>query len=81
MNSDIENIASTNQSFLISIYDVINDSYCGVVKGFSKMFQNQCENNPNEPQNMPSEVKAALKQLLWKQVVWTSGYDPPKGVR
>ena len=38
MNLDIENIASTNQQFWRSIYEVIDDSYFGVVKLFPKIF-------------------------------------------
>ena len=34
-----------------------------------------------EPHNIPSEVKAALKNGYVTGVVCISGYDPPKGVR
>ena len=57
MNVEIENIAITKQPFWISIYEVIDDSYFEVVNLFPKTFKNQCKNNPNEPQNIPSEVK------------------------
>ena len=63
MNVDIENIASIKQPFWRSIYEVIDDSYFEVVKLFPTTFLNQCKNNPNEPQNIPSEVKAALKKM------------------
>ena len=62
MNLYIENIASTNQSFWISIYEVIDDWYFEVVKPFPIIFLNQCINNPDEPQNIPSEFKAAFKK-------------------
>ena len=38
MNLDIENILSTDQPFWRSIYEVIYDSYFGVVKCFPKRF-------------------------------------------
>ena len=45
-----------------------------MIKHFSTTFKNQCKNNPNEPQNMPSEVKESLKKMdmengLYAQVV------------
>ena len=40
MNLDIDNIAGTNQQFWISIYEVIDDSYFGVVKLSPKIFLN-----------------------------------------
>ena len=43
MNLDIENIASTNQQFCRSIYEVIDDSYFKVVKLFPTPFLNQCK--------------------------------------
>ena len=66
MNLDIEDTASTNQQVWRSIYEVIDDSYFGVVKLFPTTFLNQCKNNPNEPQNIPNEVKVALKQFICK---------------
>ena len=53
MSLDIENIASKKQPFWRSIYEVTDDSYFEVVKLFPRIFQNQCKNNPNEPQNIP----------------------------
>ena len=60
MNLDIENIASKNHKIWRSIYEVIHDDYFKVVKLFPREFLNQCKNNRNEPQNIPSEVKAAF---------------------
>ena len=60
MNLDIENIASTNQQFCRSIYEVINDSYFKVVTLLPTPLLNQCQNNPNEPHNIPNEVRAAF---------------------
>ena len=60
MNLDIENIASKNQPFWRSIQEVIDDSYFGVINLFPKIFLNQCKNNPNEPQNISSKVKASF---------------------
>ena len=60
MNLDIENIYSTKQPFWKTVYETIDDSYLEVVKTFTKIFLNQCKNNPNEIQNIPSEVRAAF---------------------
>ena len=38
INVEIENIASKKQQFWISIYEVIDDSYFGVVIFFPKIF-------------------------------------------
>ena len=81
MNVDIENIVSKKQPFWRSIYEIIDDSYFEVVKLFPTTFLNQCRNDPNEPQNIPSEVKEAFKNGFGTWVECTSGYDPPKGVR
>ena len=66
MNVDIENIASTKQPFWISINEVIDDSIFKVLQLFPTTFLNQCNNNQNEPQNIPNEVKADLKKWLLK---------------
>ena len=58
MNVYIENTSSLKTLFWRSIYEVIDDSYFGVTKLFPTTFLKQCRNNPNEPQNIPSEVKA-----------------------
>ena len=60
INGDIENITSKKEQFWKSIYEVIDYSYFGVVNFFPKLFLNQCKYNPNEPQNVPSKVKAAF---------------------
>ena len=82
INVDIENIASKKQPFWRTIYEVIDYSYFEIVKLCPTTFLNQCKNNPNEPQNIPSEVKASFQKYPWnKGVICTIGYDPPKGVR
>ena len=43
-----------------SIYEVIDDSYFEATKLFPTKKLNQCRNNPNETQNMPSEFNAAF---------------------
>ena len=60
MNLDLEKISIKKQPFWRPIYEVIDDSYFGEVKLFSKMFLNQCRNNPNEHKNIPNEFKAAF---------------------
>ena len=58
LNVDIKNIASKKQPFWRSIYEVIDDSYFEATRLFPSTFLNQCRNNPNEPHNIPSEIKA-----------------------
>ena len=64
MNLDIDNIASTNQHIWRSIYELIHNSYFKIVNLFPKISLNQCKNYPNEPQNIPNEVKNALKMAM-----------------
>ena len=81
MNVGIENISSKKQPFWRSIYEVIEYSYFEVLKIFPTTFLDQCKNNPNEPQNIPNETKAALIFFYGTGVVCKSVYDPPKGFR
>ena len=81
MNVVIENIASKKQPFWRSIYEVIDDLYFEVVKLFPTTFLNQCTNNPDKHQNIPSEVKTDKTKWLWNRGCIKNGYDPPKGVR
>ena len=76
INLDIENISSTSQKMWRSIYEVIHDDYFKAVKLFPTQFLDQCQKKVDETQNIPNEVKADVK---W--VVFTSGYDNPKGFR
>ena len=57
----------------INIWSIEN-SYYEETKLFPTTFLNQCRNNPNEPQNIPNEIKAdlflmAMEQGLYVQVV------------
>ena len=46
------------------IYKVIDTSFFVSTKIFpTELFLYQCKNNPNKPQNIPSEVKVALKLM------------------
>ena len=53
-------ISSKEPNKWISIYEVIENSYFEETKLFPIKKLNQCRNNPNETQNIPSEVKAAF---------------------
>ena len=70
INVDIENIAIKRQPFEISIYEVIDDSY-SEEKLFPTTFLNQCRNNLNELQNIPSEVKASFLKMAMEKVLYT----------
>ena len=67
MNVDIQNIDSKKQPFWRSIYEFIDDSFFEETKLFPTKVLNQCRNNANEPQNIPSEVKEAFKKCLWSK--------------
>ena len=43
---------------------MIENSYFEETELFPTDFLDQCRNNPNEPQNIPNEIKAALKKWL-----------------
>ena len=55
------------QQFWRSIHEVIKNSHFEEIKLFPTTFLNQCRNNLNEPQNIPNEIKAALKKWLWNR--------------
>ena len=55
------------------IYEVIDNCFCSK-KTFPTEFLEKCKNNQSKPQNIPSEVKVALKKMdmeqgLYEQVV------------
>ena len=70
MNLDVENIANKKQNKL----DTNIRSYWSFVflatNIFPTEFLDQCKNNPNSPQNIPSEVKVALKIMSMEQGVY-----------
>ena len=39
------------------IYEVIENQYFEATKLFPKKVLDQCRNNPNNPQNIPNEIK------------------------
>ena len=67
MNVDIENISSKKQPFWIPIDEVIENSYFEATKVFPTKQLDQCRNNPNEPQNIPNEIKLVLNKWLWNR--------------
>ena len=81
MNVDIEKMASKKQPFWRPIYEAIGDSYFEETKLFPTKFSNQYKNNPNKIQNIPKEIRSALKNDYGTGVVRTGGYYPLKGVR
>ena len=81
MNVYVENISKNSNKTWRPIYKFIDNSFFAATKLFTTKFLYQCENNPNEPQDLPSEVKVALKHGYGTGVICTSGYDTPKGFR
>ena len=67
INVDIGNIASKKQPFWMQIYEVIENSYFEETKLFPTRVFPQCRNNPNEPQNIPNEINAALQNIATEQ--------------
>ena len=63
------------------IYKVVDYLYFAATKIFPTEFLDWYRNNSNNPQNIPYEIKAALKNCYGTGVIRTSIYDPPKGVR
>ena len=57
MNVDVKNIASKKQKNWIPIYEVIDHSYFEATKLFPTQSLDQCRNNPNNPHNIPNEIK------------------------
>ena len=51
----------------MSIYKFIDSLYSAATNIFPKEFLDQCRNNPNNPQNIPSGVKAALVKMALEQ--------------
>ena len=66
-NVDVGNIASKNQLFWRPIYEVIENSYFEAAKLSQTKKLDQCRNNPNEPKNIPNEIKTDKKKWLWKR--------------
>ena len=68
MNVDIEKKSSKKQPFWRPIYEFIENSYFEVVKLFPIKLLNQYKNIPNEPQNIPNEIKSAFFKWLCNMV-------------
>ena len=81
MNVYIETSPVKTNKFWRPIYEVTENSYFEEKRLFPTKVLEQCKNNPNEPQNIPNEIKLDLKNGYGTGVVCTSGYDPPKGVK
>ena len=65
MNVDVENIASKKK--WRPIYEVIYKFIFYSNKNISNRILDQYINNLNNPQNITSEVKEALKKWLWNR--------------
>ena len=60
-NVDVENIASRKK--WRPIFKGIDNSFFSATKLFPTEFQDQYRNNTNNTQNIPSEIKVALKKM------------------
>ena len=65
MNADVGNIP--NKKIWIPIYKVIDNLFFAAKKLFPTGFLDQCKNNPNKTQNLPSKVNASLRKWLWNK--------------
>ena len=70
MNLYIESIASKEQPFWRPMYELIKNLYFTSTKLFPTNFLDQCRNNTHEPENIPNEIKAALKQKDMEQCLY-----------
>ena len=66
INVDIENIAN-KKMFRRPIYEVIDNSFFAATKMLSTEISDKCKNNPNQPQNITSEVKVVLNKKDMEQ--------------
>ena len=55
------------------LYDVIDTSFFSSTKMFPTNILDQCKNNPNETQFLPSEVKVDLKEKATEQELFAQG--------
>ena len=47
----------------MTIYEAICAPYFGEVKLLIRSFINQCKKHPNEPQNIPDDIKKNIRKL------------------
>ena len=51
-----------------NIYEEIDATYFLEVKLFFKSFLNYCKKHPNEPQNIPTDIKNNIQKFHYKKV-------------
>ena len=52
----VANIDKNDNNIWMTIYEAIYEGYFFKVKLFPREFINICKNNPNEPQNIPTDI-------------------------
>ena len=72
MDIYVKNIDKNDNNTWITIYKAIDEPYFGGVKLFTKSFLNHCQNHPNDPQKIPTEINKKinppLEKILYVQV-------------
>ena len=63
MDIDVQNIDKNDKNTCRKIYEEIDEPYFGEVKLFPKDFIEHFKNNPNMPQNIPSEIKKKIRTI------------------
>ena len=57
MDIDVNNIDTIYKNIWRNIYEEIDVNYFGEVKMFPKSFLDNCKNHPDDPQNIPTDIK------------------------
>ena len=74
LDLDVANIDKNYKNKWRTIYKAICECYFGEIKLFIRAFINICKKHPNDPQNIPTDIKnnsflIALQESLYEQVL------------
>ena len=67
MKIDIENIKNNIKKTWVPIYKLIDATFFEETENVPQDFLDSCENNPNQPKFLPSDVKTVLKRMATEQ--------------
>ena len=63
MDLYVKNIDKNKKKTWRTIYKAIGEGYFVKVKLFTREYFNLCKNHPNEPQNIPTDIKKNIKTI------------------
>ena len=75
MDFDVENNNNIDKNTWRNIYEEIDEGYFVKVKLFTRAFINLCKNRPNEPQNIPTDIKNNIKTRIGRKFICPGGED------